>query len=369
MQGTKPIFVIFIIAFSILFKTSQAVAQENVEEIVIKAISGMQYDVVRFKVSPGARVTIRLINTDEMSHNLIVAMPGSREEIVASALRLTEQPNTDFIPESNQIISAIPLLDPDEEFTISFTAPEREGVYPYVCTYPGHGSVMYGAMYVTQNKMPPLANDQHIPEQRRNPEGKIADKSSGHPYPMIYPSMYRAFMPESGPASIAVGMLGDVSYCGDAGECRLRYLWKGGFLDMERTWSGKGKERADLVGVVFYREEVGFPIRIGNTDHIPEAEFIGYEMKVRYPTFIYELDGATVKERIIPTFDAPGIIRTFKVTNLKEPLWFVPPAPENVSVEISEGTWEGDKVRLTPEEAAEFVVTIKEKLSANLTKK
>jgi putative heme-binding domain-containing protein len=31
---------------------------------------------------------------------------------------------------------------------LSFTAPTKPGVYPYVCTYPGHWRRMYGALYV-----------------------------------------------------------------------------------------------------------------------------------------------------------------------------------------------------------------------------
>ena len=32
-----------------------------------------------------------------------------------------------------------------------FTAPTKPGVYPYVCTYPGHWRRMYGALYVVDD--------------------------------------------------------------------------------------------------------------------------------------------------------------------------------------------------------------------------
>jgi len=297
---------IFLVSFYFpngLSKSDQV--NQNLKEITIKAISGLQYDLVRFQVKPGEMVKLNLINADEMTHNWVLTQPGMREQIVSDALNMADGEKNDYIPDSETIIASIPNLSPDESFSITFQAPETEGVYPYVCTYPGHGSVMYGAMYVTNNLMPPLANDMNIPEQRRAADAADPATKSGHPYPMIFPSMYRTFMPQSGPASIAVGMLGDISYCWDAGKCRFRYAWKGGFLDMERTWSGKGKERADIVGVVFYKEENGYPLRIGNPEEEPLTEFNGYAMKNRYPTFLYQIDGLQVKERILPTFDAP----------------------------------------------------------------
>ncbi|MBI3693948.1 MAG: c-type cytochrome, partial [Acidobacteria bacterium] len=46
-------------------------------------------------------------------------------------------------------------------------------------------------------------------------------------------------MPEATPAAIADGMTGGISYCFDAGESRLRYAWRGGFVDMTETLTRK----------------------------------------------------------------------------------------------------------------------------------
>ena len=43
------------------------------------------------------------------------------------------------------------LLQPRESQKLSFTAPKQPGVYPYVCTYPGHWRRMYGALYVVED--------------------------------------------------------------------------------------------------------------------------------------------------------------------------------------------------------------------------
>ena len=335
--------------------------QEAPREIIIKAISGLQYDSVRFKVAPGETVKITLVNTDEMAHNMVITEQGERVNIVDMALKMgTEGQQKNYIPDSDKILAAIPILNPDERYSITFTAPEKEGVYPYVCTYPGHGTVMYGAMYVTNNLLPTLANDTNIPEQRREKGGEIA-QDSGHPYPKTFPMMYRTFMPETGPASIAVGMLNNLSYCWDAGACRFRYLWKGGFVDMTRNWGGKGKEIADIVGVVFYRENNEAPFRIGSKDHMPEPEFKGYRMENRYPTFIYKLDDVEVTERITPTIEKPGMKRVLTFKNLKEPIWFVRENTDAVEYYVNKGSWEGNYLNLSPEEAQEFTITITEK--------
>ncbi len=329
-------------------------------KITLKAISGLQYDQVQLKVSPAAWVELTLVNSDEMAHNWIMTKPGAREDVVDLSLKIAKQGSTDYIPDSEMVLQSIPLLLPEESYTVSFRAPQQVGVYPYVCTYPGHGAIMYGAMYVTNNQLPPLASDENIPPNRRQEVTK-AQTPPKHPYPDILPAMYRTFMPDCGPAGIAVGLLGNISYCWDAGQCRLRYVWKGGFLDLEENWAGKGKEIAELVGVVFYRDSTEFPFLMGEEKRIPEVKFLGYEMKNRYPTFKYQLNGIIVTERIVPTFETPGIKRMFTFSALKQPIWFIKDQSD-VQFYVNRGWWEDENsLRLTPEEAQEFTITITEK--------
>src|SRR5690606_9142024 len=131
--------------------------------------------------------------------------------------------------------------------------------YPYVCTYPGHGFVMFGAMYVTTDKtMPPLKDDPNIPSVRRS-DGKGEGAHAGHiagpvlPYKETPPFLYRTFIENAGPAAIAVRLTDDLSYCWDAGTCRLRYAWEGDFIDMSALWAGHRQAVAKVLGTVFYR--------------------------------------------------------------------------------------------------------------------
>ena len=105
---------------------------------------------------------------------------------------------------------------------------QQPGVYPYVCTYPGHGFVMYGAMYVTpDDTLPDIKNDSNIPESRRQDEAKEGKEgvhahdtmnANPHPYALIPPYFYHVFIEGASPDVIAVHLPEDLSYAWDAGD-------------------------------------------------------------------------------------------------------------------------------------------------------
>ena len=154
-------------------------------------------------------------------------------------------------------------------------------------------------------------------------------------------------MPESGPAGIAVGMPGDMSYNWDAGACRFRYAWTGGFVDLTKNWKGNGRDKAVIVGTIFYREETPAPIRIGTKGHIPKHKFKGYILINSYPTFKYMLDDVEVSERITPATEVEGFQRTLTFTNLKKTLWFVKADADKKPLN-STGKWNGNYLAVTP---------------------
>jgi putative heme-binding domain-containing protein len=56
-----------------------------------------------------------------------------------------------FVPASPDVLAASGLLQPQATQRLTFTPPTKPGVYPYVCTYPGHWRRMYGALYVVDD--------------------------------------------------------------------------------------------------------------------------------------------------------------------------------------------------------------------------
>ena len=198
-------------------------------KITIGTLPGLQYDKPRFEAQPGQEVVLTFKNSDEMAHNLAIIAPGKRLEIVQAAITLP--PDSNYIPKNNAVLWHTPVLKPDESAELKFRAPKEKGIYPYVCTFPGHGLIMYGAMYVGI-KMPKLAQDQNVSPMAR---AQSANKNL-HAWPHRRPLLYRIFMPDASPAAIAVALPHGVSYCWDAGTCHLRYAWIGGFVDPMPVW-------------------------------------------------------------------------------------------------------------------------------------
>ncbi|HMF19916.1 MAG TPA: HEAT repeat domain-containing protein, partial [Gemmataceae bacterium] len=121
----------------------------------------MLFDKDRIVVKAGRPVEIIFENTDLMPHNLVVIQPGSLEEIGNLGESTATQPGAlerHYVPKSPKILFASRLLPPRDVQKLSFTAPTQPGVYPYVCTYPGHWRRMYGALYVVSDLDEYLAN-------------------------------------------------------------------------------------------------------------------------------------------------------------------------------------------------------------------
>jgi len=111
----------------------------------------MRFDVTSFTVKAGQKVTINFINTDSQKHNFVLGKIGSLNKIGAAADALAmgdNGPEKEYIPDSSEIIKASSLLDSEEEFAITLTAPTQPGDYPYMCTFPGHWRIMNGIMKV-----------------------------------------------------------------------------------------------------------------------------------------------------------------------------------------------------------------------------
>ena len=338
--------------------------------ISIKALVGLQYDVVRFKVKPGSKVGITLTNISDMSHNFLIVKPGMRLDVVNSALKLAEKgPQMDYIPSIDAVLWSIPVVSPGQTKSVTFTAPSQPGVYPYVCTYPGHGFIMYGAMYVTPDKtLQDIRKDLNIPESRRHDEeaeGKEVTQArdtvnaNPHPYALIPPYLYHVYIEGASPAAIAVHLPNDLSYCWDAGDCRLRFVWKGGFIDMSDLWKGHFDASAKVLGDIFFRDNTDYPVRLGEKATIPVVEYKGYRLVERFPEFHYTLNGLDVYELIRPKADSAGIIRVFRVPHADRKVWFFTNRQDDaIEYEFSAGHFKDRRLELSPAEAKEFTITM-----------
>lgn len=364
-----------VLLFLVLFVKQVAAQHESggVTTISLNVMTGLQFDVVRFKVKPGADVKITFTNTDDMSHNLLITKPGARLAVVNAAIQLEEKgPAMNYIPKSPDVLWSIPLLSTGQTKSITFKAPTKTGAYPYVCTYPGHGFLMYGVMYVTSDgKIPDLKNDPNIPPSRQ--QDNSAEPATNemhamhhaelpklqHPYVPAPPYLYRTFMEDTSPAAIAVSLPHNLSYCWDASLCKLRYAWAGGFVDNTAIWKGHADAVAKIVGSIFYRDQTIYPLHIGRQDNAQQVEYKGYSLINDYPEFHYSLDGTDVYELVLPKEDGKGLVRNFRIPNSNKTVWFITNAnDEAVRYEGSAGNWDKGTLKLSPQQAKKFAITM-----------
>ena len=114
----------------------------------------MAFDKERIVIQAAKPVEFVLENSDIMPHNFAITLPGAMEEIGNAAEAMAQQPGAlerHFVPQSNKILLSSQLLQPRQSQKLSFMAPAQPGVYPYVCTYPGHWRRMYGALVIVEN--------------------------------------------------------------------------------------------------------------------------------------------------------------------------------------------------------------------------
>lgn len=358
---------LLLFTFLLVIQVNAHPFRDTVAAISINAVGGLQYDMVRFKVKPGTKVKIIFTNKDDMSHNLVITKPGARSAVVNAALGLgNDGQKMNYIPDLPEVLWSVPILGPGETKTIAFTAPRTTGIYPYVCTYPGHGAVMYGAMYVTNGAMPAIKEDPHIPPNQKTDvtRGGSAHRDhtgahkASHPYKEIPPYLYRIFLPDASPAAIAVNLPHNLSYCWDAGTCRLRYAWQGGFLDNTDIWKGHHDAYGVIMGTVFFRDKTDYPLQVDKPGNIPVVAFKGYQLIERYPEFHYTINGIAVYELIRPKEDGTGLTRSFRIPETDRTIWFIADPADGVSYESSAGKWINGKLSILPEEARRFTITM-----------
>ena len=83
-----------------------------------------------------------------LQHNFVVVNPGTAESVGQAGI--TAGLEKGYIPQSPDVIAhTSKLLNSGEKETIRFNAPKKPGDYPYICTFPGHYSVMKGVLTVS----------------------------------------------------------------------------------------------------------------------------------------------------------------------------------------------------------------------------
>lgn len=122
--------------------------------ITITGNDTMQFDTKAFEVTEGQTVKVIFKNTGNlpkaaMGHNIVILKPDT--DIAKLAMSAISAKENNYLPTAEDgkalIVAASKVLGPGEEEAITFTAGAA-GEYPYICSFPGHFSLMKGMMTV-----------------------------------------------------------------------------------------------------------------------------------------------------------------------------------------------------------------------------
>jgi azurin len=132
--------------------SSEAGSASGPREIDLTANDSMHYNTTELTAHPGEQLKVVLTNEGNnpitvMGHNWVLLKPGS--DIAAFAGAAANAKDTDYIPQSlkDEIVAYIPLQGPRKSGEVDFTVP-GPGVYPFLCTFPGHYLTMHGTLTV-----------------------------------------------------------------------------------------------------------------------------------------------------------------------------------------------------------------------------
>ncbi len=123
-----------------------------VNSITLKAIGNtmaeIKYDQSVITVKSGTTIKLKLINTSTdaaMPHNWVLIHEGTGEAVATAGISVGKDGS--YVPNTKDVLVATRLLGPQEEAEITFPAPPA-GKYQFICTYPGHWSIMKGEFIV-----------------------------------------------------------------------------------------------------------------------------------------------------------------------------------------------------------------------------
>lgn len=116
------------------------------DTLVVKSTgTDLSYDITEIRAKAGSTITIRYENTSNMPHNVVFV--NERSDIQPVGVGGLRARDTEYIPQDEELLKRIfgytALARPGFTEYVTITVPEP-GTYPYICTYPGHFTMMQG---------------------------------------------------------------------------------------------------------------------------------------------------------------------------------------------------------------------------------
>ena len=164
---------------ALLAPQDAAKARHDLREVTVNVFSlstvreQMHYDSTRLVVEPNKPFEVVFENGDMMPHNLVFVLPGARQEVAEAAQTMRpdqlDGQGRAFMPQNPKIFGGSKLVQPGQRETLHLTSPAQEGDCEYVCTFPGHWTIMWGTLVVTKDVEAYLAAHPTPPPQAIGP--------------------------------------------------------------------------------------------------------------------------------------------------------------------------------------------------------
>lgn len=130
---------------------TNASAVATVVEVSLQGTDQMTYNKTEIQVPAGSTVKLTLTHTGTMpatamGHNFVLLKNGT--EIADFSMKAIGFPDNDYIPkDTDKVIAHTKIIGGGESTTIEFKAP-APGTYTFICSFPGHYSLMKGTFTV-----------------------------------------------------------------------------------------------------------------------------------------------------------------------------------------------------------------------------
>ncbi len=112
---------------------------------------GLKFDLDEVQVKAGSRVKWVFNNNDDMLHNCVIVKPNSANAVGEAAIKLgLKGSEFNYVPKLGSVLFHTNILQPETAETLYFNAPTEPGEYQFVCTFPGHHTLMLGKLKVVK---------------------------------------------------------------------------------------------------------------------------------------------------------------------------------------------------------------------------
>jgi plastocyanin len=112
------------------------------DEIEVVGTTDLKFNPTELTAATGATVNFQNASTPGIQHNFVVVKPGTEDAVAQEAL-----PSGDIEADGENVLVASGLIDGGEDEEVELEDLEA-GTYSYICTFPGHASVMRGTLTV-----------------------------------------------------------------------------------------------------------------------------------------------------------------------------------------------------------------------------